>query len=762
MADESLKWIIEKITYCDNKTQVSGFDGGPTDEFWVKVTNTGGTGEAQTQIEIKPSQLHNACQTAVISISASTDEKKYVTVERCNPECNCDAITGFTAITTAEASADGQTGITVANFAMNYGCDPSDVSLVGGGATYRTVGNNILADVGPNDTYEEKTYTYYVTYGGEKCYNITGNTLYFKQEAKENPCADAECPTVNVPGTSVDIGYDGGSKGFTIADGYENCWVLSDIYDKNSNTGWGISWINKYTNGILQFNKNTSEEEKHFEFVFDFTGINDNTTFTCSTEATQEISITQKGTPHVEVCTCETAEIRVTDSDQNIPYAEGQRRFCEFNASCVPDDGFDIKVVTKEGCTTDIVNTTNGIKYGKDPNTTNKYFLYGDINANRNADYRCEWLSICGTEFQIRQKGTGETPTKNCEVIFGATPAIIECEDGNQQLLTIYATRQDCANTQRNVKVKWSITKGDATDPFVTGETAIYENITEYNEEIGTLFADTYTIKLEREQNRDYPKTASTTVTITEEDVCKSPTARVRILLQTVPDRNGSGQEFYIYNIDDLRVYFKSKNSDDIKNITLSSSWDAIDYAGVIAPGAVSSQHCLAGDGKYFILQYASERYPIVYQDVDIDFNGMVDPATDELTYTLYVREVCDSYDTEAGQCNCQHMSANAHYEIKTYNGSDTTPITNRGVNWGDCSALGTYLYFTSELDNIQGQMYCHKSDEGDASRRPDARYDNRINFVMDNLEMNNFYKADRDRDGYDVIMVIRMKPNEL
>ena len=101
MADESLKWIIEKITYCDNKTQVSGFDGGPTDEFWVKVTNTGGTGEAQTQIEIKPSQLHNACQTAVISISASTDEKKYVTVERCNPECNCDAITGFSANTAA-------------------------------------------------------------------------------------------------------------------------------------------------------------------------------------------------------------------------------------------------------------------------------------------------------------------------------------------------------------------------------------------------------------------------------------------------------------------------------------------------------------------------------------------------------------------------------------------------------------------------------------------------------------------------------------
>ena len=501
-------------------------------------------------------------------------------------------------------------------------------------------------------------------------------------------------------------------------------------------------------------------EDKHFEFVFYFTGINDNTTFSCSTEATQ---ITQEGTPHVDVCTCETAEIRVTDSDQNIPYAGGQRRFCEFNASCVPDDGFDIKVVTKEGCTTDIVNTTNGIKYGKDPNTTNKYYLYGDINANRNADYRCEWLSICGTEFQIRQKGTGETPTKNCEVIFGATPAIIECEDGNQQLLTIYATRQDCANTQRNVKVKWSITKGDAPDPLVTGETAIYEDTTVYNEEIGTLFADTYTIKLEREQNRDYPKTASTTVTITEEDVCKSPTARVRILLQTVPDRNGSGQEFYIYNIDDLRVYFKSKNGDDIKNITLSSSWDAIDYAGVIAPGAVSSHPCQAGgDGKYFILQDTSERYPIVYQDVDIDFNGMVDPATDELTYTLYVREVCDSYDTEAGQCNCQHMSANAHNEIKTYNGSDPTPITNRGVNWGDCSALGTYLYFTSELGNIQGQMYCHKSDEGDASRRPDARYDNRINFVMDNLEMDNFYKADRDRDGYDVIMVIRMKPNEL
>ena len=431
----------------------------------------------------------------------------------------------------------------------------------------------------------------------------------------------------------------------------------------------------------------------------------------------------------------------------------------------VKDDHKELNGVLGErewkALTTDIVNTTNGIKYGKEPNATNKYYLYGDINENRNADYRCEWLSICGTELQIRQKGTGETPTKNCEVIFGATPAIIECEDGNQQLLTIYATRQDCANTQRNVKVQWSITKGDETAPLVTGETAIYENITEYNEEIGTLFADTYTIKLERQQNRDYPKTASTTVTITEDDVCKSPTARVRILLQTVPDRNGSGQEFYIYTIDDLHIYFKSKNGNDIKNVQLASTWNAIDSAGVEAPGAVPTYDCNYSDGKYVMLQNNTACYPIIYQDVDIDFNGMVDPATDELTYDLYVREVCDSYDSEAKQCNCQHMSANAGWQIKTHEGSGTEPIL-RGVNWGDCSAVGTYLYFTRELGNIQGQMYCHKSDEGDASRESDARYDNRINFVMDNLEMDDFYKADRDRDGYDVIMVIRMKPNEL
>ena len=116
--NDSLKWSIENIIDCDGNDITTG--------SWVSINPMEGFGDTHASVSITPSEKYNDCQTATVTILTGTGDKKYVTINRCNPECNCDAIKFFPIELKNNIPASGGT-VQVASYEMKYDCsDASD------------------------------------------------------------------------------------------------------------------------------------------------------------------------------------------------------------------------------------------------------------------------------------------------------------------------------------------------------------------------------------------------------------------------------------------------------------------------------------------------------------------------------------------------------------------------------------------------------------------------------------------------------------
>jgi hypothetical protein len=172
-----------------------------TDNGWVRIHPMSGKGNTKAQVSVDPSSYWYDCKEAVVTISAETGDKKYITINRCNPECNCDAV-GFSARTiTDKVKAAGQI-IETADYEMKYCCDgKNSIGLVNTDAYCdyyfeETVDEDdpckitgvVKADVKENtNTDSERFFSYYVTYNGVRCNQIPLEGNAFIQEKAKDP-----------------------------------------------------------------------------------------------------------------------------------------------------------------------------------------------------------------------------------------------------------------------------------------------------------------------------------------------------------------------------------------------------------------------------------------------------------------------------------------------------------------------------------------------------------------------------------------------
>lgn len=250
MAD--LTWSIEKIVDCKGRDITSG--------GWVTVTPTNGVGDTHASISVEPSTMYNDCETATITISTGTGEKKYVTINRCNPQCNCGAV-NFTPLEVAKIGEDGGK-IPVATYKMDYGCSDAYLNIVGGGCDYSVENETVYAIVGKNpSTTSEREFEYYVTYSGETCpgSNFKGS---FSQKKSVDKCELEDCESISLDPEDFWVDYQGEIK--TIYINASDCWEVRSQDTSYSDVIESITFNNNGTESYITFARNntTSEEPR--------------------------------------------------------------------------------------------------------------------------------------------------------------------------------------------------------------------------------------------------------------------------------------------------------------------------------------------------------------------------------------------------------------------------------------------------------------------------------------------------------------------
>ena len=414
MAD--LTWSIEKIVDCKGRDITSG--------GWVTVTPTNGVGDTHASISVEPSTMYNDCETATITISTGTGEKKYVTINRCNPQCNCDAIDFKPEDMSIPVQEDGGT-VKVATYTMKYGCTDAYMGIVNtkSACDYNITNGTVYAVVGKNPSItSDRDFEYYITYNGEKCYGDGGKPYKgnFVQNKSTDPCEkETICPTVL--NTVTRISYESTTVEFQI-EGFTSCWTFEGVGEYSGYKDYELISINENW-ATIRIGENSSTDDER-PLMFTFTFLNEYNSKICNID-TETI---MQGTKPV-IITCDDCSVVNTDSltvYNPIPYTypqNGTKQLADFtvNSEC-PSLNFwfssnsnnIIKNASKIGVSQSGNKYTVLANYGGTGGIIND----NDTTIERSQDILCgvKGSSNACLTIRLTQSGKPDTPTPvGCE-----------------------------------------------------------------------------------------------------------------------------------------------------------------------------------------------------------------------------------------------------------------------------------------------------------------------------------------------------------
>ena len=412
MADnDSIKWSIEQIIDCNGNDITTG--------GWVSITPMEGVGDAHASISVTPSENYNDCQTATITILTGTGEKKYVTINRCNPECNCDSVI-FNPLTVDTISENGGT-VPVATYAMKYGCSDAYIDIVNKEAAcrYQFSNGTVYAVVDKNEsTTSSRDFAYYITYNGDNC----GKGGSFSQKRSESKCEkDIDCSVIDVTNAgSNQMSWNETSITFRIA-GVSECWTLKDIGEYS---GYNFKYTITGDEVMITVDVNDDyNSEKKYKFTFIFENSYTEIPVTCNVDTDE---IIQGVKPYVQTCeSC--ADIQIQKIYPQKVYEEfgsegtngENQRFGEFSTACYPSGGFNVIRTSSYG-----TNFVSNVKLVPSTTTNTHFVLTGVVAKNTSESSRKEVYQIqlkngeiCSTLFGIEQEGAQPEPeTCECEI----------------------------------------------------------------------------------------------------------------------------------------------------------------------------------------------------------------------------------------------------------------------------------------------------------------------------------------------------------
>ena len=260
MAD--LNWSIEKIVDCKGNDITTG--------GWVTISPMQGVGNTHASISVQPSEKYNDCETATVTISTGTGEKKYVTINRCNPQCNCDAIDFRPEVNIIPIGEDGGT-VKVATYTMKYDCTDAYIGIVNtkSGCDYNIVNGTVYAVVGKNpSTTSDREFEYYVTYNGEKCNGGSQGGTYkgnFSQNRSIDKCEkENDCDNdISLDPEDFYVDYQGEIK--TISINASDCWEVRAQDVSYSDVIESITFNNDGTESYIKFLRNNTTSEDYIE-----------------------------------------------------------------------------------------------------------------------------------------------------------------------------------------------------------------------------------------------------------------------------------------------------------------------------------------------------------------------------------------------------------------------------------------------------------------------------------------------------------------
>lgn len=412
MAD--LTWSIEKIVDCKGNDITSG--------GWVTVSPTNGVGDTHASITVEPSTIYNDCETATITIATSTGEKKYVTINRCNPQCDCNSIE-FNPLSEEQIGTISENGgtVPVASYSMKYGCTDAYMGIVNTktGCDYNITNGTVYAIVDKNpSTTSDREFEYYVTYNGETCYDDESFQGSFVQNKSTDPCAnEKKCPTVL--NTVTKISYASTIVEYQIED-FTSCWNFIRVDEYTGYDDYELLSINEnYATIRIGENDNLDDRKLMFTFVFENPYIENPNERRCYIDTDV---ITQGTKPVVNTCdNCSKINIHNIVPiilGPSIDKSNQTTTIATLNVDCFKDTnvvsfkkigtGPDILDATKlyqSGGLTSIVCPTayinDNTSYPNDINETIGIYVNGE---------KCD-------EFTITQEGTGYTPVVcTCEI----------------------------------------------------------------------------------------------------------------------------------------------------------------------------------------------------------------------------------------------------------------------------------------------------------------------------------------------------------
>lgn len=749
MAD--LTWSIEKIVDCKGNDITSG--------GWVTVTPTNGVGDTHASISVEPSTMYNDCETATITISTGTGEKKYVTINRCNPQCDCNAIE-FNPLSEEQIGIIGENGgtVPVATYTMKFGCNDAYMGIVNtkSGCDYNITNGTVYAIIGKNpSTTSEREFEYYVTYNGERCNGDDGKTTYkgnFEQDKSVDPCENEDCNSVSISPQEKWVDYTGETVTVTI--NASDCWEVREEHDSFGGMIESVTFNKDMTESYIKISKNNTTSEDPREGHVKYTFVNTVDGRVCDDSSNALITISQYVNPNPPV-SCDDCGIIDLNSltaytlEASYPAsAGGSKMIGKFNidSDC---DSAKFWFAANPGTPSDIINTNkaNQIFASVSRGVVTVLANYapnggsgGIINDNDSTNKRSQPI-LCGVlpdrtrpclTIPIEQKGKSVTPTVNCKIDYSSI--VFKCVDDTQTIV-FNVKKSSSSSSCQQLTLVYSIEGTEYSGELYVSK-SMYEGIPIEVQ----LEPNDYTIYCYNKDDETNSYRANIHV-----DSCQQPNiVTARLVLRA--DNNS-----YIYIIDNLSVYFKSDDN-DIKKINLrKDKWYGYipdEHAATnISLGCM--EQCSSEDGYCITLQ--TEMFPYIYQDVEINLDELNINSQGILGYDLFVQEYCRDFSA----CGCSESAGCPRRQVKRQTDSIATP----GVNWYEGHTMTTpysYMTFTSDITSPR-TMYKHLNNNYDGDK-----YRCRINFQLTGLNEEYFHTIDDpETTGYDTIILLNMYAQE-
>ena len=435
MAD--LNWSIEKIVDCKGNDITTG--------GWVTISPMQGVGNTHASISVQPSEKYNDCETATVTISTGTGEKKYVTINRCNPQCNCDAIDFKPEVNIIPIGEDGGT-VKVATYTMKYDCTDAYIGIVNtkSGCDYNIVNGTVYAVVGKNpSTTSDREFEYYVTYNGEKCNGGSQGGTYkgnFSQNKSIDKCEkENDCDNdISLDPEDFYVDYQGETK--TISINASDCWEVRAQDVSYSDVIESITFNNDGTESYIKFLRNNTTSEDYIEGLVKYFFTNTVTGKECE----KSITYSQYPNPNPPV-DCDNCGVVYSDTltvYNPIPYAYtqgGTKALAAFTVdSNCPKLSFWFAANPGSIIDQNKANKITAAQSGNKVTVLANYSPNGGsgsiINDNQTTAERSQEI-LCGVKgssypcltIKLTQSGKPDTPTPGCECrisSFESTPNV--------------------------------------------------------------------------------------------------------------------------------------------------------------------------------------------------------------------------------------------------------------------------------------------------------------------------------------------------